>query len=178
MLLTGTHCTETMRSYVTNPLLHATEGILAALDTSVCVLWEKDCSVVERAEGKRSAYLNLILFVYVMRGVCVCEAGFIWLIQWVTRWSWEGTLLRLSMRSATLPAVRAPIPDHILFLFTFLSLLALCLFSGSPHYTEYVWHSASEVFIAAVLFTLGGGDDIQMARNSIWAFMKVWQWKI
>lgn len=56
-----------------------------------------------------------------------------------------------------LPAVRAPIPDHILFLFTFLCLLALCLFSGSPHYTEYVWHSASEVFIAAVLFTLGGG---------------------
>lgn len=51
------------------------------------------------------------------------DAGFIWLIQWVTRWSWEGTLLRLSMRSATLPAVRAPIPDHLLFLFTSSSLL-------------------------------------------------------
>lgn len=52
-----------------------------------------------------------------------------------------------------LPAERAPVPDHLLFLFTFSFLMTLCLCSGSPHYTEYVWHSVSEVFIAAVLFT-------------------------
>lgn len=42
-----------------------------------------------------------------------------------------GTLLRLSMRSATLPAARAPIPNHLLFVFFFSSLLTFCLCSGS-----------------------------------------------
>lgn len=88
-----------------------------------------------------------------MRGVCVCAAGFIWLIQWVTRWSPEGASLWLSMMSAELCAVRARLPDHLLFLFTTTSLLTLCLSSGSAYYTESVWHSVSEVFIAAVLFT-------------------------
>lgn len=149
------------RNYVNNPCCTLqTASWLPWKQASVCALCEKACSVVERGESKRSVYLNDFVCVIDKRATCV------WSRIHMTHSMSHSIKLRRNIAETvnevcyTTCCESSESRPPFVSLYLLVALDFLCLCSGSPHYTEYVWRSASEVFIAAVLFTVrrkGGG---------------------